>query len=679
MPSISKKRDPGNLCESDRKQMDDSGLTSETIEQNRIKTENGALVFPYCDLEGRYNGFARTRPHKPRKDSKGKVVKYEQPKGTPPRAYFPAASLPIIKQPLSPIFITEGEKKALALAQNGIGAIGLGGVYCWKEKGEQELIPDLAAIDWREREVFIVFDRDEKAKTRANVRVTMKKLASVLRQAGAREVYSVEIPEGQGKGIDDFLVASGEEAEEDFRTLIGTAQPVGTGERESRRSGEEAEEDDDAERLGCFPVDPFPVDCLPRLLRKYIESVADALPCPVDFPGVFLLAVLSTFIGRKRFIEIKASWREYPVLWTATVARSGDRKSAAFKLITEALRIIQKCLENEYKVAMAKYDNAIKEKQDPGEKPRLKQISTTDTTIEALKDILAGNPHGIIYPADELSGWARSMSQYKGGRGDDRQHWLSIWSSMQIISNRKSNPEPLIIDDPFVSIMGGIQPDALGAIIDDRSEDGFAARVLFSYPDAIPPGKWNENVTENDLLYHGVCRSLWEMELSDRPVTFSPEAKAEWEEFVNEHRKEKPPTNLRPVWSKMEGYCARLILVLYISKVACAEVKGAPLDNAFEVDPETVIGAAALIDYFKTHAQRVYGYVTNNHDRGRIGKALRWIKAHGGKVTAREARQYGLAPDPDEAKSLLKDLADLGFGEVEYRKKNNIVFTLAEH
>src|SRR5262249_18256994 len=148
----------------------------------------------------------------------------------------------------------------------------------------------------------------------------------------------------------------------------------------------------------------------------------------------------------------------------------------------------------------------------------------------------------------------RAMSQYKGGKGDDRQHWLSIWSGTQIVCNRVSLPEPIIINDPFVAVTGGIQPDALGDLIDDAREDGFAARILFSYPDPIPHKDWNEDIVEGAAQYAAVCETLWKLKPSDRPITFSPAAKALWVEWVNAHRKEEPPDNLRPTWSKAEGH-----------------------------------------------------------------------------------------------------------------------------
>jgi putative DNA primase/helicase len=234
------------LCDSDLANLRASGLAHKTIRDNQLRTEwdaaklaailnregtpafcqGGGLVFPYRDLQGTVNCFARVRPHTPRKDEDGKPIKYEQPLGEPLRAYFPDASLPLLRDGESPVFITEGEKKALALSQLGLAAIGLGGVWCWKKKGTDELIDDLATFPWAGRVVYIVFDWDPKPSTRLQTASAARRLARALRKAGAKEVYVVELPpgpDGAKQGVDDFLVAHGPEA---FRELVDQAQPA---------------------------------------------------------------------------------------------------------------------------------------------------------------------------------------------------------------------------------------------------------------------------------------------------------------------------------------------------------------------------------------------------------------------------------------------------------------------
>jgi hypothetical protein len=425
------------------------------------------------------------------------------------------------------------------------------------------------------------------------------------------------------------------------------------------------------EALSCGVLDPLgksvkslPVDAFPKALQRFTRSVAAALPCPVDFIGTMILAVLSVFIGRKCSLQIKPGWMEYPVLWIVPIARSGDRKSPALDQAAAPLRKKQAELWAEYLKAKREHQ---KDKRAP--KPVLTQILTTDTTIEALKVVLAGNPNGIIFPADELSGWARAMSQYKAGRGDDRQHWLSIWSGSQIVCNRKSEPEPIIIDHPFVSVVGCIQPDALTDLIDDAREDGFSARILFSYPDPIPKTDWTEDIVDA-REYFQICETLWN--LKPEVLEFSPTAKALWISWVNAHRQEAPPDNLKPIWAKAEGHCARLALVLFLARWACNET------SESQIDKPSMEGAIKLISYFKSHAFRVYGSTVDHKDQSRIGKALRWIKRHGGTVTARKVSMYGVCKSSDEAKELFNDLTELGYGTVVKEIRDSVVFHLNE-
>ena len=210
-----------------------SGLTDETIRCNGLRTENGTLVFPYCNLNGKWDGFARTRPHNPRVRD-GKAVKYEQPKGVPPRAHFPVSCISAIRRGQGPIYVTEGEKKSMALSQHGLPAVGLGGTWCWKQKGSDELIPDLAAIDWHGLVVYIVFDWDVRKETRWHVDLAAQQLAKALKVAGAKEVLRVEMPsgpEGRKNGVDDFLVAAGDEGGQMFGELVAVAKPISTGVR----------------------------------------------------------------------------------------------------------------------------------------------------------------------------------------------------------------------------------------------------------------------------------------------------------------------------------------------------------------------------------------------------------------------------------------------------------------
>ncbi|QDT39231.1 DUF3854 domain-containing protein [Stratiformator vulcanicus] len=210
----------------DLKDLQSSGLTYETVKANRIHTDRTRtnLVFPYPNLNGEFNDFSRKKPHNPRVTDSGKIIKYEQPAGSPPRAYFPIAAIKKLKDEGQPLFITEGEKKALALAQEGYAAVGIGGVECGQSNGEP--IADIAALPLQGREVYVVFDFDEKPTTRENVQKAKSRLAKALYAAGVRTVFHVAMPpspNGEKYGVDDLLV---EEGPRKLNLLVNSAAPI---------------------------------------------------------------------------------------------------------------------------------------------------------------------------------------------------------------------------------------------------------------------------------------------------------------------------------------------------------------------------------------------------------------------------------------------------------------------
>src|SRR5690606_29194928 len=93
------------------------------------------IVFPYRSLDGELDGFERIRLRNPRDNSH----RYHQLRGTTSRAYFPFECLKKLKNGRSPIYITEGEKKALALSQLGLAAIRLRRRLVRMQKGRSRI------------------------------------------------------------------------------------------------------------------------------------------------------------------------------------------------------------------------------------------------------------------------------------------------------------------------------------------------------------------------------------------------------------------------------------------------------------------------------------------------------------------------------------------------------------
>ena len=119
------------------------------------------LIFPYYSLEDREKVLTHSiRPDKP-EDPKNK---YYKPRGTKNHFYVPKTlSTEDLQNYHIPIFITEGEKKALCGASHGYAVVSIGGVHSWKTKDENDKsipLPEFSKINFQNRKTYIVFDSD---------------------------------------------------------------------------------------------------------------------------------------------------------------------------------------------------------------------------------------------------------------------------------------------------------------------------------------------------------------------------------------------------------------------------------------------------------------------------------------------------------------------------------------
>jgi hypothetical protein len=177
-----------------------SGLTNETIGQQIIRSIPPALIprlagfdmppvlsamlLPYRAPAGGFMDHVRFKVFPPLVDAEGHSVKYLQPRGTPPRLYFAVTCLHKVLEGDAPLWLVEGEKKALAIAQLGLPAVGFAGVEGWHVAGDQRLLPDFAVIGLEGRRVELLPDGDYRTNT--NVERAIRHFAAALRARGAR-------------------------------------------------------------------------------------------------------------------------------------------------------------------------------------------------------------------------------------------------------------------------------------------------------------------------------------------------------------------------------------------------------------------------------------------------------------------------------------------------------------
>lgn len=183
----------------------------------------GAYWIPYPNVQDYY----RLKLVQEIKDSEGDKIKYLSPRkesGKGNHAYIVPEVEKILKNynPDKPIYITEGEKKAVKATLEGFPCIGLSGVSCYKNR-EDDFLPELNPYSWKDRTTYIVFDSDIVEKFQ--VKLAELRLTVELTNRGAR-VYSVRLPNeenGTKNGLDDYLVRYGKEG---FSELVKDAKPT---------------------------------------------------------------------------------------------------------------------------------------------------------------------------------------------------------------------------------------------------------------------------------------------------------------------------------------------------------------------------------------------------------------------------------------------------------------------
>ncbi|MPZ68588.1 MAG: DUF3987 domain-containing protein [Actinobacteria bacterium] len=511
-----------------------------------------------------------------------------------------------LSDPSVPVVVCEGEKAAEALAELGVLAVS-------PMTGSQGNPSDDVLEPLQGREVWLWPDNDDPGR---------KFMAGIAQRIYPTPKWIVW-PEAPLKGDGaDYVTAGG--TCEGIHALVESC-PVVSSIEDSPREEE---------------IEAFPLETLPRVLWRYVEESSRALVAPPDLVAVPLLTLAGAVIGNARQVEVKRGWREGPNLYSAVITAPGGKKTPSGAAAKRPIYRVQDRLKREHDDAMLRYREEMAEwealskvgraGQHPPEPPKFGHVVTTDATTEAIASMLQ-HCKGLVLERDELAGWTRSMDQYRGGKGADRQHFLSMWSRGALKVDRKGAP-PIFVPHPCLSVTGGIQPDMLSELIDSSGrEDGFIDRILLSYPEEVAD-HWTEDevsfesLTEVEALFETLFSLPNETGGEGGTVLLSQEAKALWREWYEANADEQQawdfPSHLRGVWAKMPSQLLRIALILHVTTYP----------DALLMPPDILAAAIKLVSYFKSHAQRVYDCLgTVRHDKGT--RILGAAKANGGRVS----------------------------------------------
>lgn len=325
----------------------------------------------------------------------------------------------------------------------------------------------------------------------------------------------------------------------------------------------------------------FPVDALPGPMAKFVEQAAAALPAPADLVALPAIVAAGSAIGNSVTIKAKEGWIETAAIYGVVVADPGSKKSPAQAVATAPIMT-----------------------RDTG----ATRTWTGDVTMERHAELLHQNPRGVAVFREEIAGWIKSLNQYKGGKGADKEFYLSAWSGVPQRVDRKNGTD-LFIPRPFISLVGGV-PTAVLLDIASRQVhgDGFLERMLFAFPESVPIQWTSHTITAQVRMQYGqMIDALYDLPYQDPPaeICLNDEATEYFVRWHDSHFEEMDAMALsnfvRGAYAKLAGYCLRLALI----HALCED------PHAHEVPQESVAAAAALIYYFKFQCRRVDGLISS--------------------------------------------------------------------
>jgi len=369
------------------------------------------------------------------------------------------------------------------------------------------------------------------------------------------------------------------------------------------------QEEEDSNRVSAFPRKQFPTECLPLIPRLYVEAAARATGAPTGFVALPLMVFAGTALGNEHRIELKSGFSQRATLYGGVVGPPGSVKSPAIDHARYPLDALQADAHERYVSALDGFERDLedweslpKDKQRTVSKPikpSMAHFYTTNATTEALAVMLRDN-RGVALVFDELTSWVHGMNAYRGGKGGDRQAYLSQWAGSPLKIDRKGQ-DTVFVPRPCIGVVGGVQPDLLKDLADEGGRrDGFVERILWEYSACGFP-RWTDD-TVPETLRAAIVELFGQLRRStaDRPVTLSHTARARYVRWYDENGASMLGAHgvAAGIVSKLPLQLARIALILH-----CMTHPDEPTRTP--VADETMADAIEIVEYYRANAQAI--------------------------------------------------------------------------
>ncbi len=380
-------------------------------------------------------------------------------------------------------------------------------------------------------------------------------------------------------------------------------------------------------------------DMLPISISGWVKDVCERIESPFEIGAVTALTLIGNLIGNKVGIRPKAkdNWTVVPNLWGMIIGKPSIKKTPVYgelykavsRLEVEATKQNEEALKDyeiEFEVYKAKIKEAKKEDNleklkalEEPKKPSKTRYATSDGTIEAIADIISGNPNGLLITRDELSGFLKMMD--KAGKEGDRAFYLEGWNGTSSFSVDRIMRGSTYIPKLTLGVLGNIQPSIIKEYVYEAVQggkaDGFLQRFQLSvFVDAIEQKGVDRypNKEQRDIFY-SIVESIAKAEYFKGSQTdefddtsfyrFKDDAQVIFNDWYISNAKEAQTAfneAMEGHLSKYPSFVASLALIFHICDIA-TDKEG---KFNYSIGKENIVKALKLVEVFKAHAERLY-------------------------------------------------------------------------
>lgn len=413
-----------------------------------------------------------------------------------------------------------------------------------------------------------------------------------------------------------------------------------------------------------LPVARFDLAFLPEMIAGWVADIAERMQCPLDLVGVPAMAALGATLGTKIGIHPKQydDWYEVPNFWCCIIGRPGTLKSPALREVLKPMRELDAMAKQRYEEAIrihntnleafelrkrtakdlkrnklreqfvrsddlpadaqeeaeqARIDNVISE--PPPEEPKEHRYIVNDSSYEALGQIGATNPQGILIERDELVSLFVNLD--RPDLATSRGFYLTGWNGTGTYNFDRITRGRTKVSKLCLSIVGCATPGGIGgyirnAVTGGQGDDGMLQRFsLAVWPDQ---SGWTLIDRLPDINARAAARQAFQWldeykpadtadtdpnDPSVRTIRFSLEAQPLFVTWYRALETELRNPNTHPALLSHFGKYRKLVPTLALVNHLADGRRG-------PVDADALRRAIAFGAYLKTHALRLYGAAT---------------------------------------------------------------------